>query len=483
MQQEQQKNLLTVTELSEYLNIKEKTIYAKVKAGGIPCYRFGSLIRFHLNEVDECLKNCRNNYKPEVNQPKGKKNRKKSPKLSDNHVDKIIRNIIDEVTSKDYHNVKGNQTGSRPMRRKIMGLYERNGIWWMCFTHAGRQLRRSTETKDYRLAQRIFDKLKGEIAEGKWFERLPAKDYTFSELMDKYMTEYSEVNKRPSSIRREKYIIKNLKGFFGKERLTDISRNNISEYKVLRREQKASSRTINHELAIMSHAFNLAIKNWEWIKENPIKDVSREKVLNTIERWLTAEEQGNLIKASPPWLQDIIVFAVNTGLRQSEILDLKWQQVDLSRKTVTIFEQKNQDVDTLPLNKNALAVLLKREKMIADKSEYVFPNVLNKRKGNRELITAFHKALKKAQIKEFRFHDLRHTFATRLVQKGVDLYTVQKLGRWKTISMVTRYGHHNIESLRKGIKRIDSKGGKVITILSQRPENEKRLVTLPVANP
>lgn len=364
-----------------------------------------------------------------------------------------------------------------------MGLYKRNGIWWMSFTHDGKQVRRSTETEDRKLAQRIFENLKGKIAEGKWFEKLPGEDYTFTELMKKYLEEYSEVNKRPSSIRREKFIINNLNGYFGNYYLTEITSSRISQYKVLRRKQGVSSRTVNHELAIMSHAFNVAIKDWEWIKENPVRNVSREKVRNTMERWLTFEEQEKLIKVSPQWLQDIILFAVNTGFRQSEILDLKWQQIDFSRKTITIFEQKNQEVDTLPLNENASAVLYKRKKVATDQTEYVFPNTIDERKGNRELITAFHKALKKAEIKNFRFHDLRHTFATRLVRNGVDLYTVQKLGRWKTISMVTRYGHHNTESLRDGIRKIDSADGKIITILSQCPKNEKRLATLNVANP
>ena len=148
-----------------------------------------------------------------------------------------------------------------------------------------------------------------------------------------------------------------------------------------------------------------------------------------------------------------------------------------------ISEQKNQMTDTLPLNKNTLEVLLKRQKIASDTVEYVFPNSVGKRKGNRELITAFQKAVNKAEIGKFRFHDLRHTFATRLVQQGVDLYTVQKLGRWKTLSMVTRYAHHNTESLRKGIQSIDAEGGKIFTIFSQAPKNEKRVVTLPVANP
>ena len=146
----------------------------------------------------------------------------------------------------------------------------------------------------------------------------------------------------------------------------------VSEYKTKRRGEGASPRTLNYELALMSHAFNLAIKEWEWVKENPVTKVSKEKVNNLIERWLTLEEQKNLLASSPKWLQEIILLAVNTGLRQSEILDLKWPRVDLSRKTITILEQKNQGKDTLPLNEGALEVLRKRLQVRRGETEYVF---------------------------------------------------------------------------------------------------------------
>jgi len=348
-----------------------------------------------------------------------------------------------------------------------MGLYKRDLVWWMSFTHNGKQIRRSTETEDKKLAIRIFDKLKGEIAEGKWFERPPGEGYTFKDLMEKYMVEYSAVNKAASSHKRDKSLVKQLVSSFGDDYLNEITPAMISDFKVKRRADGVSPRTINYELTTISHAFNIAIREWGLASENPVMKVRKERVSNNIERWLTLEEEQKLLKASPKWLQDIIAFAINTGMRQSEILDLKWSRVDMDRRTVTILEQKNRCVDTLPLNENALAVLYKRKKVATGQTEYVFPNSIDERKGNTELIIAFHKALKKSGIKAFRFHDLRHTFATRLVRNGVDLYTVQKLGRWKTISMVTRYGHHNTESLRDGIESMDSAGDKIITNLSQ----------------
>lgn len=348
-----------------------------------------------------------------------------------------------------------------------MGLYKRGKVWWMSFSYQGKQIRRSTETTDKKLAQRILDKVKGEIAEGKWFEKQPGEYRTFKEMMDKYMAEHSARNKAPKSHIRDRSLCAHLVGFFGDMTITEITPSLISEYKTKRREKGASPRTINYELTLMSHAFNLARKEWEWIKENPVSKVSKEKVNNQIERWLTLEEEKKLIKNSPQWLKEIIIFALNTGMRQSEILDLKWSQVDLARKTITILEQKNQKIDTLPINDNVANILNKRKKLRKSESKYVFTNNNGKKIDDGNLRRSFYSVIKKAGIGPFRFHDLRHTFATRLVQAGIDLYTLQKLGRWKNISMVMRYAHHYPESLRSGVKILDKLEKKSITFLSQ----------------
>jgi integrase len=351
-----------------------------------------------------------------------------------------------------------------------MGLYKRGSVWWMSFIdpNTGKQQRRSTETEDKEQAKRIFDKIKGRIAEGKWFERLPGHDLTFKEAMDKYLTGYSLRSKAASSHVRDQCGAKHLLPVFGECVLADIGPSIISEYKVKRREDGASAQTVNLELSLMSHVFTIAMKEWEWVKENPVRMVSRERKDRSKERWLTLEEEGRLLKVSPPWLQDIITFAIHTGLRQSEILDMKWSQVDFGRRTITIMEQKNRGVDTLPVDETVMRILTRRKGRPGCKeTDNVFPNGNNNRLNNRNLLRAFYSAMKKAGIQDFRFHDLRHTFATRLVQSGVDLYTVQKLGRWKDAAMVMRYAHHNPESLRRGIQVMDNLRPSVITNLSQ----------------
>jgi len=336
-----------------------------------------------------------------------------------------------------------------------MGLYKRGPVWWMRFTYNGTLRRKSTETVDRKLAERIYHSVLGKIAEGKWFDRLPGDDTTFREMMDRYLTEHTDRNKALSSQRRDRGMRDRLSEFFGDMRLTAIRPRLIADYKSKRRLDGVSPKTINNELTLMSHAFNLCVKEWEWVRDNPMKRVSRVKVRKHLERWLTLEEEERLLAASPPWLQQLIVFAVSTGLRHREVLHLQWPEVDLLRKTITILEQKNKSIDTLPLNARALDVLKERAKVRHLTSKYVFFTATGNAILINNVLRGLYTAIEKANMRHLRFHDLRHTFATRLVQAGVDLYTVQKLGRWKTLSMLMRYAHHHSESLGAGAEVLD----------------------------
>jgi integrase len=342
----------------------------------------------------------------------------------------------------------------------------------MEFTYKGRQIRKSTGTSNKKLAEKIYHKVLGEIAERRWFERLPGEEKTFTEMIAKYLKEHSARNKTPKSHDRDRQLANHLIRFFGDSILTEITPRSISEYKVKRRDEGASPRTINYELALMSHAFNLAIKEWEWLKDNPVRKVSREKVNNIIERWMTYEEEQKLLNASIEWLRPILILGIETGLRQDELLNLKWSNVDLFRKTLTILEQKNKGKDILPLSEKAMEVLKARAKVRSINNDLVFFNRNGNRIDARDLLRAFYSATKKAKIENLRWHDAtRHTFATRLVQAGVDLYTVQKLGRWKTTQMVMRYAHHYPESLRRGVEILDKVRKEFSTNLAQ--SNEK----------
>ena len=356
-----------------------------------------------------------------------------------------------------------------------MKFYRRGRMYWVTLQFRGKQIRRSLQVTNKKLAEKIAGKIQTEVAEGKWLDRRPDQNTTLKQLIERYLAEHSKRNKTHTSYVRDQSLSDHLLKFFGDERLLrDITPKLIAEYKSKRREEQAAAKTVNSELALLSHAFKRAVAEWEWTDKNPVIGVSRERVDNHIERWLTLQEEKALLDASPDWLQEIILFAINTGLRQSEILDLEWPRVDLFRRTITLLKQKNKSVDTLPVNARALEVLTARAKVRSLVSDFVFANNEGKRRDARNLLRAFYIARDEAGITNFRFHDLRHTFATRLVQAGVDVYTVQKLGRWKTIQMVMRYAHHYPESLRPGIEALDRVGTLSVSTLSAQ-RNKKGL--------
>jgi integrase len=227
-----------------------------------------------------------------------------------------------------------------------------------------------------------------------------------------------------------------------------------------------AAKTLNKELGLLGHAYTLGMREWEWATDNPVQKIAKEKVRNLIERWLTPEEEQRLLAASPTWLQEIIVFALHTGMRRGEILKLHWSHVDLARRTVTILVQKNGARETLPVNDTAMAVLQVRAAERTSHAAFAFVNGADHPRIARNLLRAFYPAMRKAGITRFRFHDLRHTFTTRLIQAGVDVYTIQKLGRWKTISMILRDAHHQPESLRGGAEVLDRLRRERTTILA-----------------
>ena len=212
--------------------------------------------------------------------------------------------------------------------------------------------------------------------------------------------------------------------------------------------------TLNKEPSFLRHVFEMAVV-WEWLSANPAARIPREKVKNRMERWLTEEEEEKLLNACPEWLRDMVIFSLNTGFRQNEMLSLTWNQVDLNRKAILFWEQKNNGRDTVPINEKAADLLKKIWKVRSLSSTHVFLTSNGTPFIARNLVRSFSIALEKAGIENFRWHDLRHTFATRLIHAGVDLYTVQRLGRWRSLSMVMRYAHHSVESLRTGMEAVN----------------------------
>lgn len=345
-------------------------------------------------------------------------------------------------------------------------MFKRGGVWWTSITYKGKRFRKSLDTPDKKFAQALEAKLRVEVIEGKYFEKSIGEYKTFTDMMEKFMREHAP---KVSGNTRLSYSasLKHLSTYFGDSKLSAITPKKISDYKALRYSEEAKPATINRELAMLSKAFNLAFKEWEWISVNPVNKVPKEKENNERDRWLTDEQERRLLGNAPQWLRDIILFDLHTGLRQGELLSLQWDRVDLFRKIIIIQESKNGKPRTIPLNQIALNILMEKAKVRNLKSDVVFLSNAITKIDRHNLRRAFNIAVKKAGIQDFHFHDLRHTFATRLAQRGIDIYKISKLLGHHSIEMTQRYTHHCPDSLKDGVQILEV-GHNLVTVEENR---------------
>lgn len=207
---------------------------------------------------------------------------------------------------------------------------------------------------------------------------------------------------------------------------------------------------------------------------NPVKKVIRSlKVDDARVRYVEPEEAEKLRFTLPEWLRPIVVVAAQTGLRQGNIVELTVPQLDFKRNLIIVPKTKNGCPVGIPMTSTVRDTLLKvlRERHIA--SKYIFSDEYGQPHSGKKVSIAFKRAVERAGIKDLRFHDLKHDFATNLVQSGVDLYRVQRLCGHKDQRMTQRYAHLMPETLIEAIKVIDAKG--TATILLQSCEKEKEI--------
>jgi integrase len=282
-------------------------------------------------------------------------------------------------------------------------MFKRSGVWWTCIRHNGRKIQKSLETSDRKLAQSIEAKIRTEIVEGKYYEKLAGNNKTFIDMMDKFMKEHAP---KMSNSMQTSYTtsLNHLIPFFGESSLLSTSPKMISRYKVLRKDEGAKPASVNLELSMLSKAFSLAVREWEWLRDNPVLRVQKDKENNERDRWLSKDEETILLDNCPEWLRDILVFDLNTGLRQDELLSLEWSRVNLLRKTILITKTKNDKPKTVPLNKIALDVINRRSKVRSIKNNFVFFNKNGKKINAHNLRVAFYILLIKSGIKYLSFH-------------------------------------------------------------------------------
>lgn len=327
------------------------------------------------------------------------------------------------------------------------GLYLRGTTWWMRFTVNGQRYFRSTGTDDYDEALAALSKMRTMIFAGKWYpEKALTSTVTFGELAERYIERYEK--------KRDKTSLNRLLPFFKDMMAFETRAEQVHDYIKEREEDGASNSTIYKEFALGRRIFNIAISKWQddfGITRNPFKECGFEQEDNRRFRWLTVEEEKRLLAvASPEYLYDFIIIAIHTGCRLGEMLTTNWKEnIDLKNKIIKMPSSKDGNYKEIPMSKQLYGILLKRHKVSKGKGLVlpINPNTLRE---------AWVRCVTKSEVADIKIHDLRHTFGTRQVMMGTDIYRLKFLMGHKTLKMTERYAHHDAHSLKQAGTAMDN---------------------------
>jgi integrase len=218
-----------------------------------------------------------------------------------------------------------------------------------------------------------------------------------------------------------------------------------------------SQSTANRYLAALSSAFNIAVKEWSWLKENPVSNISKYKEGKARDRFLSKEEIEKLLEvckeSKSPHLYAVTLFAVCSGARKGEILGLKWKDLDLDRQIATFRDTKNGETRSVPLHPSLVSHLLKERRLRTVLSEYVFPSQDGKQPA--DIRGAWENAVKEAGLDSVCFHTLRHTAASHLTMGGASTMEVGAILGHKTLAMVKRYSHLSVTATARVMNRMN----------------------------
>ena len=296
-------------------------------------------------------------------------------------------------------------------------------------------------------AKKWGQSIEASIEEGRYKNNVAAKKHTFAELVDRYIEVV--LPRKPASAKDQKRQLLWWKDQLGDFRLSDLSTDLVQEgrEKLAKRENRyghsISSATINRYCAAVSHVFSIAIKEFKWLSESPMTGLGNLPEPKGRDNPLNDDDRERLLKAcresNSKYVYMIVVLALSTGARRSEILNLKWSDVDFERRVLIFRETKNKEIRTVPAAGHAYDLLVNHQSTKSNSSDYLFPSA--KTGKPVEISKAWSKALADAGVDDFRFHDLRHSAASYLAMNGATLAEIAEVLGHKSYDMVRRYAH------------------------------------------
>jgi len=314
-------------------------------------------------------------------------------------------------------------------------------------------------------AQKWSKKIEVAIDQGKHLPPAESKRKTVRQLLERYKENVIPRQKdQVNPTRHANFWIERL----GHLKLNRLNRAVLVQVRDELAKEKAPS-TVNRYLAVISYACTLAEREWEWMESNPVRKVGRLKEPQGRVRYLSDKERVRLLKATKesehPHLHVIVLIALTSGARRNEILDLRWKDVDLRKKRAILENTKNRERRSLTLVPQVVDELkkLKKVRRIDDDRIFVDPRAKNKptagyhRSGYFYFEKSWREAREKAKLKDFRFHDLRHSCASYLAMNGATTAEIAAVLGHKTLVMVKRYSHLSDEHVRGVVERMAEK--------------------------
>ena len=326
-----------------------------------------------------------------------------------------------------------------------MSLYKRGSVYWIRFaTPDGGELRETSQTTDRRQAQEYHDTRKAELWRIAKLGERPR--YTWQQAVVRWLEEHPHSRWLPNIQRHLRFSDQTLSDLA----LDQVNRELLNRLANSRLNTGVAPATVNRMLAVIRAILNTACKQWGWLDTVPAIRLLPEPKRRI--RWLTHDEATRLLIELPDHLAAMVRFTLATGLREMNVVELEWKQVDLEQRRAWIHvdQAKGQRrAIAVPLNAQAIVVLREQQ---GQHSTRVF--VYEGKPVTRANNHAWRKALVRAKIENFRWHDLRHTWASWHVQAGTPLNVLQELGGWATLDMVLRYAHLGADHLAEHAERI-----------------------------
>ena len=344
---------------------------------------------------------------------------------------------------------------ARKQPKKQRGIYEKapsSGVWWIRYSDATGRIRREKAGLK-QTAEILYRKRKTEVLQGKKLpESLRQANVAFSKIADEAL-EYSKAAKVPEAYRIDKWHMETLEDWFGDRAAEDINPQDIERKLNELAEDGRKPATVNRYRALLSLVFSLAFRNGK-MSSNPVRLVKPRKENNERVRFLEEKEETKLrekIEELYPEREPEFELALHTGMRRGEQYGRRWQDADLKRGIITIARSKHGEARRVYVNSVARAALLKLRELWGGIG-YVCPGSEGAPTNDRQ--EWFNECLAAAGIADFRWHDLRHTFASRLVMAGVPLRAVQVLMGHKRIETTLRYSHLGETHLQEAVERL-----------------------------